>query len=239
MPEAKYLMHRIKIFCWVKYDQASSHSKSTNFYPTEETFYKTIMATWGRKCTKIVFFTNRASDNLNEEHFVLLNTNDLQSWFSSYKSIQTICEKYNLYDYDWFLKVEEDTFIIMENLLYFLAVFDSTLPYYFGYLYGSTASLIYNVAGPGTVLSQAAMKRLYSATKTGLCIPSYEFEDAALARCLQKLGVRCSDTRDSLGRNRFLMYVPETHIIDGGIAWFDNMRRQSYFEIKQVSYILI
>ena len=40
----------------------------------------------------------------------------------------------HLSDYDWFLKVDDDTFIIMENLRYMLRSEDHFQPVYFGHM---------------------------------------------------------------------------------------------------------
>ena len=40
--------------------------------------------------------------------------------------------KHHRNDADWFLKADDDTYVVMENLKNFLAQYNTTKPYYFG-----------------------------------------------------------------------------------------------------------
>ena len=79
-------------------------------------------------------------------------------------------EVYNSHyqDYDWFVKADDDTYIIMENLRYFLKDFDTNKPIFFGGKFKPHVDQGYFSGGAGYVLSKEALKRF---VETGLKDP--------------------------------------------------------------------
>ena len=131
-------------------------------------------------------------------------------------------------DYDWFLKADDDTYMIVENLRYLLKDFDTNKPVFFGHPQAikKYPKLVYFSGGAGYVLSKEALKRL---VETGLKDPklcSQEAggaEDVEMGKCMENLGVEAGDSRDPEGRKRFFPFVPEDHLIPGLIpkkSWY-------------------
>lgn len=52
-------------------------------------------------------------------------------WGKTKKAFEHIYENY-LDEYDWFLKADDDTYVIMQNLRYFLYEYPTEMPIYFG-----------------------------------------------------------------------------------------------------------
>lgn len=76
--------------------------------------------------------------------------------------------------------------------------------------------------GAGYVMSREALKRLGS-RQQGLCHESRGDEDVEIAECLKRLGVEFGESRDALGRNRFLCFDPEREIHGEFPPWYYKM----------------
>uniref|UniRef100_A0A8C2IIW1 Glycoprotein-N-acetylgalactosamine 3-beta-galactosyltransferase 1 n=1 Tax=Cyprinus carpio TaxID=7962 RepID=A0A8C2IIW1_CYPCA len=76
---------------------------------------------------------------------------------------------------DWFLKADDDTFVVVENLRYLLSQHDTEKPVYFG---------------AGYVLSREALRRFVQGFSTGCCENFSSLEDMALGRCMETMGVK-------------------------------------------------
>ena len=135
--------------------------------------------------------------------------------------------KEHITDYKWFVIVHEDTYLIMENLAYYVCVFNHSTPFYFGHVLTSWGQE-YNAAGPGVVLSQAALRKLSQRLAKGHCALSQTAGDFVLAQCLTGSGITPVDTRDFLTRARFLMYQPEMHLVPGILRHFTLWSKNKY-----------
>ena len=60
---------------------------------------------------------------------------------------------------DWFLKADDDTYVIMENLHSFLQPYSTSDPIYFGCKFKQQVKMGYMSGGAGYVLSKEALRR--------------------------------------------------------------------------------
>ncbi|MPC21626.1 Glycoprotein-N-acetylgalactosamine 3-beta-galactosyltransferase 1 [Portunus trituberculatus] len=172
-----------------------------------------LKATWGHwgngAYPKTVFLSSIPDDVLQNVIF---------SHFSSYEDLWgKVVDGFlqlNASAADWFLKADDDTFLIYPNLLNLLEHLDPSEALYLGlpliYRPEEGEEITYMSGGAGYVLSRAALTRLQAARDLAYCrYPGHtRYEDVNMGYCMASLGVRAADTRDGLGRPRFLPYPP-------------------------------
>ena len=90
------------------------------------------MNTWGKHCNKLLFFTKSYHTGFPA---VGLGIEDTGSYDLAGKIMKGLYHlyKYHLRDYDWFVKADTDTYLIAENLRYFLKDHEPTEAVYFGH----------------------------------------------------------------------------------------------------------
>lgn len=104
---------------------------------------------------------------------------------------------------DWFLKADDDTYVIVENLRLLLSRFSPDQPVYLGRRFRRFVHQGYMSGGAGYVLSRESVSRYVRALHHGTCSQSTSAEDLLLGFCLQKLGVPAGDSRDLQHRETF------------------------------------
>lgn len=143
---------------------------------------------------------------------------------------------------DWFVKADDDTYMVVENLRFFLQDKSPNDPIYFGRRFKPMVKQGYMSGGAGYVLSKEALTRLVSSglSNSDSCRgDGGGAEDLEMGKCLENLGVKAGDTRDELGRERFHPFVPEHHLIPDILPkdmWYWSY---SYYPAKQVCGCLL
>jgi len=209
---AQELYRNVRISCWVMTSPGNHQSRATH-----------IKATWGKRCNKLVFMSTSQDSDLpavklqTEEGYDFLWGKTRQAFEYVYKN--------HLSEADWFLKADDDTYVILENLRFLLNSHKTTDPIFFGHKFKVIVKQGYFSGGSGYVLSKEALTRF---VKIGLengtlCRPDDRgAEDAELGKCMESLGVTAGDSRDTHGENRFMPFDPETHLFARYPDWYVN-----------------
>ena len=107
-------------------------------------------------------------------------------------------------DADWFIKTEDDTYLVLENLRNFLSKYDTNEPHYFGWYF--TLEGGYNCNGAAYVFSKKTLKDFYELMKDpNKCSTNNSKEDVAVGACLRNAPIETipGDTRDEYERETF------------------------------------
>nr|XP_018669470.1 glycoprotein-N-acetylgalactosamine 3-beta-galactosyltransferase 1-like isoform X2 [Ciona intestinalis] len=200
----------VRVLCWVMTSPMTLFTKAVH-----------VRDTWGRRCDKILFMSSEDNEKLpaiglgvkeGREHLYDKTAAAFQYIWTHHKD-----------EADWFLKADDDTYVIIENLKLLLKDHDPYLPMYFGRKFTPMVKQGYMSGGAGYVLSKAALSRFDRATRTQRCIPLDSNEDLEIGRCMQHIGVKTMDSRDPEKKETFFPFSPALHILPGNIpkdSWY-------------------
>ncbi|XP_042882087.1 glycoprotein-N-acetylgalactosamine 3-beta-galactosyltransferase 1-like [Penaeus japonicus] len=179
--------------------------------PTTHKSALNVRATWGRRCDAMVFFSTKEDPELRPE--VLKVQEGYGFLWAKAKAALTHLHRHYP-DFDWYLKADDDTFVIVENLRYFLRDLDPKEPVYYGVKFRQHVKQGYMSGGGGYVLSREAVRRFVTealATKDQTKCATEAVrgaEDLLLGQCLESVGVRAGDSLDASGKPRFFSHNP-------------------------------
>lgn len=177
-----------------------------------------IKATWAKRCNVVLYISSE-----NDPHFPTVKVKSKEGreylWQKTRNTFQLLYDEY-LDKADWFVKADDDTFLVLENLRYMLSEYQPTDSIYFGRKFKPYVKQGYMSGGAGYVVSNTGVRNLVEKAfkDTKLCKSVTHVggaEDVEIGKCLQNAGVSAGDSRDSLGRDRFHPFVPEHHLVPG------------------------
>ncbi|KAH8378274.1 hypothetical protein KR093_010482 [Drosophila rubida] len=162
-----------------------------------ERFAQHVNATWGKRCSKLVFVS---SENYKPLGVVQVVEPEMDSyhdlWNKTREGFRHVWQEYGQ-DYDWFLKADDDTYVIMENLHHMLSAYDANVPLYFGHQL-RIQNVNYMSGGASYVLSREALRRFveqaYGSHKICPKPDKIGVEDFSMGICLQNVGVHLIDS---------------------------------------------
>lgn len=189
MGENQPVTSKIRVLCWIMTGPKYLESRTRH-----------VRDTWARHCDKVLFMSSVETDFPT----VGLNVSEGrdQLYWKTIRAFQYI-HHHHLDEADWFLKADDDTFVVVENLRHTLSRHNTEEPLYLGRRFKPFVEQGYMSGGAGYVLSKEALRMYVAALDRGTCTHNTDIEDMALGMCMEKLKVPAMDTRDKLGRHTF------------------------------------
>ncbi len=224
---AQQLYKEVRILCWVMTSPANIQSKA-----------KHVKATWGKRCNVLLFMSSEADDELPAIELDVPEGRDFL-WGKTREAFKYSYDNYKN-KVDWYLKADDDTFVVVENLRHLLHDRSSVDPVYYGRRFKPYVSQGYMSGGAGYVLSKEAVRKF---VEIGLKDPSKcrddpgGAEDLEMGQCLQNIGVKAGDSRDELGRETFHPFEPEHHLIPGLVPKDNWYWEYNYYPAREVMHI--
>ncbi|XP_077298676.1 glycoprotein-N-acetylgalactosamine 3-beta-galactosyltransferase 1-like [Arctopsyche grandis] len=204
---ADQLAKKVRVLCWIMTNPKNHQHKAIH-----------VKKTWGSRCNILLFMSSTYDESLPT---VALNVDEGRNnlWAKTKAAFKYVYEHHRD-DADWFMKADDDTYVVVENLRYMLSSKDTEEPIYFGCRFKPFVKQGYMSGGAGYILSKAALHNFVEVALKNpkLCRPDHDgSEDVEIGKCLANVGVKAGDSRDSLGRGRFFPFVPEHHLIPGHV----------------------
>nr|XP_020470159.1 glycoprotein-N-acetylgalactosamine 3-beta-galactosyltransferase 1-B-like [Monopterus albus] len=196
---ADVLYQKVRVLCWVMTGPYNLQSRAHH-----------VRATWSRHCNVVVFMSSVEDPDFPTVGLGTKEGRD-QLYWKTIRAFHYVYEHY-VNEADWFLKADDDTYVVVDNLRWILSNHTPKEPIYFGKRFKPYTKQGYMSGGAGYVLSKEALKRFVEGFRTKVCTHTTPVEDLALGQCLEKMGVMAGDSRDTLHRETFHPFVPEHHL---------------------------
>lgn len=210
--DAQELINTVRILCWIM-TSPKSHWKAG-----------IVRDTWGRRCNILVFISSQEDPVLPSVKVNLTADNRNTLWGKTKEAFKYVYKHYRD-QADWFVKADDDTYMVIENLRYMLNGYQPSEPIWFGCKFKVIVKPNgYMSGGAGYVLSREALERFVGFAlqkkplQPGKIVAPCKVdndggaEDAEIGRCLQGVDVIAGDSRDEYNRYTMFPFTPGTHL---------------------------
>ncbi|KAL5019849.1 hypothetical protein ScPMuIL_002741 [Solemya velum] len=218
---SRELAHKVKVLCFI-----------TTSPETIQTKAHAVNSTWAKRCNKVLFVSTGSDASPD---VLILKIEESRAHLTA-KTIQSLRHIYDNYvdEYHWFLKADDDSYIVMENLRYLLTHHDHQEPTYMGYHFRMFMEQGYMSGGAGYVMSRKALRMFIEEginhKDESICPTDGQDEDVNVGRCLEAIGVPPYTTTDRLMKETFHPAGPLGHLT-GGL--FEYLHRFPKVPIKE------
>lgn len=141
----------VRVLCWVMTHPAN-----------HETRARAILHTWGPRCDRLLFMSSAADPVLQTVVLSLSGANETREdlWRKTSAAYRYVHE-HHAGEYDWVLRADDDTYVIVENLRHLLLGRSADEPLAFGCRFRlPNEDLLYFSGGAGIVMSRRAVQLL-------------------------------------------------------------------------------
>ena len=217
------ILSAVKVLCFVETCQKNLMSKAL-----------AVRETWGKRCDKTIYISDSVDTSFPTITLSGVLPGHEQLWSKTALTIIYLAKNY-ADQFHWFLKADDDTYVIVENLKAFLALHSPEKLRFFGKRFKMFGG--YNSGGAGYVLGREALKRMAAAlnSKNPACSPiaSKMAEDVATGKCLASAGVHPGNTLDrNSGKELFHSFSLSMEVSEDPPKW---MYSYSFNPVQRVS----
>ncbi|XP_053560960.1 glycoprotein-N-acetylgalactosamine 3-beta-galactosyltransferase 1 [Bombina bombina] len=195
------LAQKVRVLCWIMTGPKNLKSKAIH-----------LKYSWTRHCNVVLFMSSTTNNSFPTIGLETKEGRD-QLYWKTIRAFQYV-HKHYFDQADWFLKADDDTYVVVDNLRWMLSSYTPDQPIYFGKRFKPYAKQGYMSGGAGYVLSKEALNRFVEGFRTEVCKHTTSVEDLALGQCMEKMGVIAGDSRDTEKRETFHPFTPESHLVE-------------------------
>ncbi|CAH8585325.1 unnamed protein product [Schistosoma haematobium] len=190
---AQNLANKINIYCYILTEPQSHLTKAYH-----------VQTTWARRCTRFGFISSKAEKLMKMLAVDRTQNYVKHSWISMRETLRALHKQ--TYKAAYFLKADDTTYVIMENLRNALEYTDPRKPFIMGHIYKIRPNEFTLSGSFGYVLSRSALELivLKGLDKLADCGPiQHVREDIQISKCAKALGIEFKDSIDMFGMSRF------------------------------------
>lgn len=116
---AKNLYSEVRVLCWIMTNPSNHYNKARH-----------VKRTWGKRCNKLLIMSSAKDETIGS---IALNVSEGRNnlWGKTREAFKYIY-KHHFNEADWFLKADDDTYTVVENLRFLLYPYSPETPIYFG-----------------------------------------------------------------------------------------------------------
>ncbi|XP_052250815.1 glycoprotein-N-acetylgalactosamine 3-beta-galactosyltransferase 1-like isoform X2 [Dreissena polymorpha] len=202
-------IHRMRILCIILTSGESQDKMNA------------VNGTWSKRCDKKLFVYSSAIESPLSPYTIHLPVPESYEHLTGKvrKTLEFVYQQCND-SFDWILKCDDDTFIVMDNLRHMLAGLDPQKPAYLGFrlnpAFGKYDEYVprgYMSGGAGYVINSRALHDVVNTGfKRGACREDGGDEDVEMGKCLDAAGVPMHSTLDSEGKETFHLQSLHYHL---------------------------
>lgn len=178
---------RIKVFCMV-YTHSNRHD-----------ILQSIVETYGQNCDGFLAASNLTDPSLGAFALTHDGPEAYDNMWNKVRAMWEFIHQNFLLDFDWFHIGGDDMYLIPDNLRRLASKYSQKRPYILGASIPNSKNPTrrYCGGGAGYTLNRKAVNTVVNRFSNGNCpAANAPDEDIRLSRCLEDIGVKCSDTND-------------------------------------------
>uniref|UniRef100_A0A0N5C556 N-acetylgalactosaminide beta-1,3-galactosyltransferase n=1 Tax=Strongyloides papillosus TaxID=174720 RepID=A0A0N5C556_STREA len=223
---SEFLFNKVKIFCLILTGPQYTTSR-----------VKFQKETWLNRCNDYLYVSSLSNSSLPSIGADVVEGRDTL-WEKIRFGLEYVYLHY-FNKYDWFLLVDDDSFVFMENMRFFLLSQNSNATLHYGFRMKDLKFKNkegYIQGGGGDVLSKVDLQILvnYGFQNDSLCgIGNGDSGDVELGKCLSNIGIKIGETRDFQSRLTFLPGTPDAFTGVDKNQIFNSFQKLSYYKINR------
>ncbi|CAL8092845.1 unnamed protein product [Calicophoron daubneyi] len=185
--KADAIKNSIRILCYINTIPKTHYLRATH-----------IKEVWAKQCTDYLFMSSAYDKDLPTVNLNLSVPESRMHLWSKMRAILRYVYRFRD-DYDYFLKADDDTFVLLENLRYALLNYNPDEPIMAGYPFKHILPESHMSGGAGYVLSRGALKVLVEKAidrHPGCPMYDQDLEDVKVSQCAHVVGVKLEHVVD-------------------------------------------
>uniref|UniRef100_A0AC35TZJ3 N-acetylgalactosaminide beta-1,3-galactosyltransferase n=1 Tax=Rhabditophanes sp. KR3021 TaxID=114890 RepID=A0AC35TZJ3_9BILA len=218
--------HFPRIFCFILTCPQNHKTKAVH-----------VAATWAKHCDNHIFVSTQHDPTLPT---IVANLAESRKflWGKTKFALSYIYQHY-YHKYDYFVKMDDDSFLIVESLKHFLKNKNVYDPVWYGFQMKTFAEPLntkYMSGGAGYVISKRALKVIakYGLNDSTKCRSGNEGnEDVEIGVCFAKVGVKRGDSRDESQKELFFPQSPDIFVPPIMSKEFKVYKERSVFGLEE------